>query len=184
MSPEDANTTLFGDTLACEEQLRAAFSAHLLTPGLVESLCARADIHLSAIAVIEDSRNEEEDSSQGLAMRRMEAKLDLLLTLVGGLYQSSQSDPHVVLRWSALGASLDDQAPQAEGITGLFRVQAAPWLPEPLELPATVIASQSSGDKARLWLRFEPLTTNTASALERHLFRQHRRAIAERRRNA
>jgi hypothetical protein len=63
-------------------------------------------------------------------------------------------------------------------------VQAAEWLPSPLILPATVIALEPEGSSGlhALWLRFESLTPALEAALERHLFRVHRRAVAESRR--
>jgi hypothetical protein len=182
MSASHAEATLFGDALACEDTLRAAFLPQPVDPLVLDALCARAEIHLSAIAIIEDSRNEEEEGAQGLALRRIEAKLDLLLTLVGGLNQRATHDPAVPVRWSAKGACLPVAAPLEAGQAGLFRIQAAAWLPEPLTLPARVIAVDTDAAAGPVaWLAFEPLPEPTRSALERHLFRQHRRAIAERR---
>ena len=186
MNRDGADDALFGGALSCEESQRAGFSAHAVDPALAEDACIRAEACLHAIAVIEDSRNDDEDgSAQSLALRRIEARLDLLTALVGALARREQADAPVFLRWSAVGACLPVPAPVAEGSTGTFRVQAAAWLPEPLELPATVIASHADRDGTpRAWLRFGPLTAGASAALERHLFRQHRRAIAEKRRQA
>ena len=92
------------------------------------------------------------------------------------------SDPIRALRWSALGVCMPSDTATAPGTTGIFRIQPSDWLPEALELPATVLASVTDGDGPQLWLRFGPLTPPLESALERHLFRVHRRAIAESRR--
>ena len=180
MNPERADAILFGDALACEDVQRAAFLPQPLAPAWLETTCARAEIHLSAIAIIEDSRNEEEEGTQGLALRRIEAKLDLLLTLVGNLNAQANADPRVPLKWSAQGVHMPAGGGCAEGSTGLFRMQATPWLPEPLVLPAVVIAC-AAGDDGNLgqWLQFGPLPDATRAALERHVFRQHRRAVAE-----
>ena len=185
MNRDGADDVLFGAALSCEESQRAAFVAHDVDPALAEAACVRAEACLHAIAVIEDSRTDDEDGPQSLALRRIEARLDLLTALVGALARRDQPDPLVPLRWSAVGACLPAQAAETEGTTGTFRVQAAAWLPEPLELPAIVIASHADRDGTpRLWIRFGPLTAGAAAALERHLFRQHRRAIAEKRRQA
>ena len=85
-------------------------------------------------------------------------------------------------RLRALGVCVSSDAAAAPGTTGLFRIQPSDWLPESLELPATVLASVTDGAGPQLWLRFGPLTPALESALERHLFRVHRRAIAESRR--
>ena len=101
---------------------------------------------------------------------------------MGGLNQRATHDPAVPVRWSAKGACLPAAAPLEAGQAGLFRIQAAAWLPEPLTLPARVIAVHTDVAAGLVaWLAFEPLPEPTRSALERHLFRQHRRAIAERR---
>ncbi|WP_028839334.1 PilZ domain-containing protein [Thermomonas fusca] len=180
MNREHADAALFGDALACEDLQRAAFVPQQLDPAWLETVCSRAEIHLSAIAIIEDSRNEEEEGPQGLALRRIEAKLDLLLTLVGNLNAQANADPRVLLRWSAQGVRMPAGNACVEGSTGLFRMQATPWLPEPLVLPAVVLACAPSDDGTpSQWLQFAPLPDATRAALERHVFRQHRRAIAE-----
>ena len=177
-----ADAALFGDTLTCEETRRAAFMAQPVDEVLAEAACVRAEACLRAIAIIEDTGGEEDDTVQSPALRRIEARLELVMALLGSRLQQGQADPAVALRWSALGACLPVREAVAEGSTGLFRIQATPWLPEPLELPATVAACQpQENGKALLWLRFGPLSGTAISALERHLFRQHRRAIAERR---
>lgn len=182
MTPAVADAALFGETLTCEETRRAAFVAQPVDAVLAEAASVRAEACLRAIAIIEDTGGEEDDTVLSPALRRIEARLELVMALLGSRLQQGQADPVVTLRWSALGASFAVAAPLAEGCSGLFRIQATPWLPEPLELPATVAACQSGADgKALLWLRFGPLSEAATSALERHLFRQHRRAIAERR---
>jgi hypothetical protein len=45
-----------------------------------------------------------------------------------------------------------------------------------------VLAVESTDGHARAWLRFDPLPPALEALLERHLFRLHRRAVAERRR--
>lgn len=185
MNRDQADAVLFGDALACEETQRSAFSAQPVDAVAAEAACARAEACLHAIAVIEDSGNEDDESPQSPALRRIEARLELLMALVGALRHQGHADAVVPLRWSAVGARMPVETALAEGSTGMFRTQAAPWLAEPLELPATVMACQPGNNGAlHLWLRFGPLTEGAVSALERHLFRQHRRAIAERRRHA
>lgn len=185
MTPEAADALLFGEVLACQESVRAAFSPQILEPWQAQALCTRAERELAAIAVIEDSRTDEEDPAQGAALRRIEAKLDLLLALVGHLGRADAAAGEVLLQWSARGARLPAMPGAIVDGTGLFRIQAADWLPEPLVLPARVIArgaTQAARESDWLWLQFEPLMPTAASALERHLFRRHRRAVAERRR--
>ena len=79
-------------------------------------------------------------------------------------------------RLTALG-SLAGPSGKPEKIDELLR--------RPAELavrPKSVLAAESAAAGTQLWLRFEGLSTGLAAALERHLFRLHRREVAERRR--
>src|SRR5690606_21425841 len=116
------------------------------------------------------------------ALPRIEAKLDLLTTLVAGMCRREDVDPPAALQWSARGARLVLAEPPAPGSSGLFRVRPADWLPSALLLPATEIAREAGADGVRCWLRFDALPVTLEAALERHLFRIHRRAVAESRR--
>jgi hypothetical protein len=183
MTPEQAETQLFEQTLSSTVCLRAGFSPQTLAADEAERLCGQAEAQLNAIALVEDSHAEEDEPIPGGAtLRRLEAKLDLLISLVAGLAHARQTDPPMSLRWSARGACFAHPQALPPGSRGVFRLQAAVWLPEPLSLPAVVLASQPDTDGGRLWVQFDPLTPTLAAALERHLFRLHRRAVAERRR--
>lgn len=179
MTPADADRALFGDALACTQQRPAAFVPGTLDAPASNALCLRAEAFLQSVAAIEDSRVDEpeEHGAAGLALHRIEARLDLLTALVARLAQRDGGDAWQPVRWSALGAHLPAAGAFDAGACGVLRIQPCDWLPEPLQLPATVIASDASG----AWLRFEPLTPGLTQALERHLFRMHRREIAGRR---
>ena len=66
----------------------------------------------------------------------------------------------------------------------MLRVHLDPRLPQPLELPARLVGTERLGPECLAWLRFEDLGDALESALERHVFRRHRRAVAEARRQA
>lgn len=180
MTPDEADATLFADALACEETRPVAFNAVVLDPAALQAACARAEAVLQSVALVEDSRAPEEadDRSPGsLALQRIEARLDLLTLLVARLARRDD-DPPRALRWSALGARVVlGPAPEA-GTSGLLRIQPCEWLPEALELPATILATDAAGTA---WLRFDTPGPALTAALERHLFRVHRREIAGRR---
>lgn len=190
MNADNARALVFGDSLACEEVRPATFVAGALEVTVERIACLRSDALLRAIAVVEDSRSddgEERGSAQELAMQRVEAKLDLLTSLVATLVNRQEHhDRPRPMRWSALGVCLAvDPATAAAatpGTEGVFRVQPCDWLPETLQLPATVLANVADDSGHHLWLRFQRLPAGLSSALERHLFRVHRRAIAESRR--
>lgn len=178
-SPAEADRRLFDDTLACEELRPAAFVAR--SPQPLPVLAASGEALLRALTVVEDGPRPEEPESGDHALPRIEAKLDLLTALVAGLCRSDE-DPLRALRWSARGASLVlDDAPE-DGASGLFRVRPADWLPSTLLLPASVIAREAGAAGTRVWLAFDALPAQLEAALERHLFRIHRRAVAESRR--
>ncbi|MDQ3206506.1 MAG: PilZ domain-containing protein [Pseudomonadota bacterium] len=187
MNAEAAREALFGDSLACEETRPAAFAVGCLDLAAAKMASARAEGLLRALAIVEDSRiDDTEDHGAGdLALHRIEAKVDLLMTMMATLSQGSdRHDPARAVRWSAIGACLQSAGEVAPGTQGIFRIQPSDWLPESLVLPATVLnhSSEGAGGESLLWLRFGALAPNLQSELERHLFRVHRRAIAEQRR--
>ena len=181
MNPATADAALFADALACDEHRPAAFVPGGLDGIALHALCARAEAFLQAVAVVEDSRADEPDehSPTALALRRVEARLDLLTVLVASLARREGGDPSRSLRWSATGARLHDAGAFEPGTAGQFRIQPCDWLPEALVLPARVAAADAGS--RTLWLHFDRLTPGLTQALERHLFRVHRREIAGRR---
>lgn len=188
MNGHAGRESVFGDALACGELRPAAFVAGTGDAEADRLACLRSEALLRAIAVVEDSHGREEPEERGLhdlAVQRIEAKLDLLSALVASLVNRQVgSDPVRPLEWSAHGACLVlPEAPTAApGQPGMLRVRPCDWLPETLELPATVVGVDHDGDGHQLWLRFIHHSPALTGALERHLFRIHRRAVAESRR--
>ena len=178
-TPADAEELLFGDSLACEELRPASWLPRPRRPD--PALASSGEALLRALAVLEDGPRPEEPETGDHALPRIEAKLDLLTTLVASLCRHDDADPVRFLRWSARGACLVLADPP-EGDSGLFRVRPADWLPSTLVLPATEIAREHTSEGVRCWLRFDALPLGLEAALERHLFRIHRRAVAESRR--
>jgi len=173
----NAEVALFDHVLSCEADLPADFS-----PGAGRGRPAHAQALLRAVAMIEDmgahERQHEHDELPPFN-QRMEAKLDLNLLLLGRvLEQTTPFLPVRHVRWSLRGARLqwlEDEARLAMVETeGTLRIQLCDWLPEPLQLPARVLAA----DSAHIWLHFPAFAPALSDALERHLFRQHRRQIA------
>jgi hypothetical protein len=179
-----AETALFDDTLACEAVLPAEFA-----PGPGKGQPQQAEALLHGLAQVEDLRGEdggEEKRGELPALaQRMDAKLDLVLALIGRLVrQSAPPLAALPLRWSARGLrlTLADAVDHLPGTAGVVRLQPSEWLPDTLELPVTVAASATVDGRPTLWLRFGPLPNALEEALERHLFRMHRREVAARRR--
>lgn len=180
-----AETELFNDTLSCELSLPAVFEANakVRRPGSAEML-------LRSIALVEDARNADDGSDDrndnSLQLQRLEARLDLTLVLLGRLLQrESPAAGPVALRWSRHGLRLqrDQLASIAPGTPGIVSLQPAEWLPDAIELPVVVIAEADTGQGPQLWLRLETQNEALLAAVERHLFRLHRKQIADSRRN-
>ncbi|HEY4561136.1 MAG TPA: PilZ domain-containing protein [Lysobacter sp.] len=186
MNAEAAREALFGDAIASEDARPLA-----ILPALPEArqraALARGEALMRALALVDEARaDESEDSGSDPALRRLEAKVDLLVGLVGALIQRDQpADPVRTLHWSSRGASLvpgDGEPAPAIGASVVLRLQPSDTLPEALHIPAHVLSVDTVDGADRVWLRFAPLPPNLEALLERHLFRLHRRAVAERRR--
>lgn len=188
MSVEAARQALFGDALASEETRPAAVIPDPGDEGRQRVALVRTEALLRALAVLEESRADESDERTPVdqSVRRLEAKVDLLIGLVGSLLQRDQpADPVRCLQWSARGVAIE--LPGADpalvpGAPALFRIQPADALPEAMLLPGRVLAVEASPAGRRVWLEFAPVPPALEALLERHLFRVHRRAIAGSRR--
>lgn len=78
-----ADTELFADTLSCELRLPAGFHV-TADPGSH----ATAETLLRSLGQVEDLRSEDSSEERGelpLLVQRMDAKLDLILALIGRL---------------------------------------------------------------------------------------------------
>ena len=179
-----AESELFDETLSCELALPAEFriGSAVIRPGTAETL-------LRSVALVEDARSDDghdDRSDATLQVQRLEAKLDLVMVLLGRLVrQSAQDLPLRPLRWSRRGIRIEQgmRTGAAAGSQGVIRLQPSDWLPDHIDLPVVIVAEAANGAGAHyLWLRFEGLSDALEMALERHLFRLHRRQIAEARR--
>ena len=180
---DEAEARLFGDSLSCDVELPVA-----VEPASSRGRQAQAITLLSALAQIEDLRKKddagEEHGDLPLLAQRMDAKLDLILALVGRLASHADGLPEHPVRWSSAGLRIDlDRAGDLTAGTGVIvRLQPADWLPDHLELPARVVARRDGDGVTRIWLAFADLRADLVEALDRHLFRLHRRQVAEQRR--
>jgi len=178
----DAERRLFADTLSCELDLPVAVTA---SEGRGRQ--AQAATLLASLAQLEDLRKDdgEEHGDLPLLAQRMDAKLDLILALLGRLASRTDALPMRRLRWSRHGLRVDfDGAPPSLSTRDavVLKLQPAEWLPDHVELPAVVLDQADLARGARLWLGFSDLRADLSEAIDRHLFRLHRRQIAEQRR--
>ncbi len=181
-----AETELFEDTLFCDVALPAAFE-----PGSTATRAGAAEMLLRSVALVEDSRGGDEGDERGgegsQQLQRLEARMDLALVLLGRLLrQSIPALPLRPVRWSRRGLRLElgQRTGAAPGSAGIVRLQPADWLPDHIELPVQVLGEAASGNGGiYLWLRLQAAGDALETVLERHLFRLHRRQVADSRRS-
>ena len=138
---------------------------------------------LQAMAVFEEApRDVASDANQpGHELQHLEAKTDVLLSLVGMLIadrQSEVTEHSMVLR----AASVEWTGPAGEGLergdTGYIQLYANPMLPLPLRLPARIVGTTERNGTRWLLTRFESLVPAVANGMEKLVFRRHRRQVA------
>jgi len=179
-----AESQLFDETLSCELSLPADFRV-----GSTRGRQAAAEALLRGLAQVEEWRNDDGPEDRGdlpPLVQRMDAKLDLMLALLGRLARQAHAElPLRPVRWSRRGMRLEtgQRSGASVGAAGVLALQPGEWLPEAIELPVRVLAEAASGTGGCfLWLLFDDLEPGLEAVLERHLFRLHRRQIAETRR--
>lgn len=182
-SADAAEAQLFGDALACDLEVAASFQPGMPSPAALQGAVAT----LRAVATIEDAGTQTADERHEAhqPLQRVEAKIDLMLGLLGRL--AERDGPHMPIlpvRWSYRGMRLEpamSPAGAVPGASGTLVLRPATWLAADIELPARVLASADADGRHCLWLAFESMPDALADAMERHLFRLHRRQVAAQR---
>ena len=174
---------LFGDALSCESEIPVAYRSHAPEAQSTDRAVEHAELVLKSLALIEEAPHEdgEEHAAEKAHLQRLEAKLNLVLETLSGILRRERSDlPQQRFRWSRFGAEIlhpGGEPPEK----GFLLLQPLAWLPQRLELPVICIAREAQADGGhRVWLRFSPQPASLQQALERHLFRLHRRELAKR----
>lgn len=193
MNAREADTQLFEGILWCS--LEVPVSLMPLASTGIDAASDAAIRLLHAVALVEDNPPEETNNDHAAGDRaqlRLEAKLDLALGLLARMLVRDESGhpARVPLRLSHRGACLEFPAAgstpilPAPGSHVMLALPAAAWLPRDLELPASALyAERTPAGAIRLWLAFAGTDDGLGDALDRHLFRLHRRAIAHERRH-
>lgn len=135
---------------------------------------------MKAMAAMEEhSRDIVDESSQlGQELHRVEAKIDLVLSMLSRMSSEQQTLPPSIpvtvratgLQWEEPPANL----PLADGDRGVVAIYLYPGLPLPVRLPATFKVLEDGS----AMLVFTDLVAEVRNTLERHVFRHHRRAVA------
>ena len=139
---------------------------------------------LEAVTAVEEIASDhpqpEEQRELYQELRRMDAKLHLLLDMVSRLLATEDRFPrrHTVrIAVDCIDIAQDGFGPGV-GDTGVLSLYLHPAIPMPLLLPGHMV--DAIEDDAGRWLRFEPAALSEAEsdALARYVFRHHRRGIA------
>ncbi len=138
---------------------------------------------LQAMAVFEEAPRDASSDADPTAqeLHHLEAKIDVLLSLMGGLIaeRSNSAAAHsLVLRAGSLEWSGPDSAHCDAGDSGYAMLYLNPSLPLALRLPARIVGSVERGGSRWLLTRFEHLTPAVQTGMEKLVFRRHRRQIA------
>lgn len=174
-----ANWDEFEQRVSCEENLHADCEplAWPPSPARLQQLAERNANTLVAIAALEERRADtgEDDSPLMQEMLRVDAKLNVLVEIVNNLLvPGSMLPPRQLLRFNAIGVVLPaGLAPAGDGL--LLRIRFDLCRSLPLEFAARV---ERQFDDGRVFVAFAPLGDALGDAIERLVFRHHRRKVA------
>lgn len=128
-----------------------------------------------------DSLDEALPRAQDLV--RLEARLNLLLAAVGELLAIQRPPPPVRgVRLAGHWIEWDAPVPPAPGEVVAVGLYLNPCVPDPITLPARVEAvTAGAGEHARVRAALLEAPATVRNALEKLIFRYHRRRIAEQR---
>ena len=172
------------DGLALHDFLPLAWEPSPLSdPAELEHYNQETARALQALALFEEAPKEISTDAvpKGQELLHLEAKVDVLLSLVTRLVSHQQGLPkrhNTVLR----ADTLEWTGPSAEqartGDTGVIIIYPTPMLPMPFRLAGRVVSTvERAGIKWRL-TRFENLSPLVSVGLEKLVFRRHRRQVA------
>jgi hypothetical protein len=170
----------FDQRLSSEEYLHADSEplAWPPAPELLQRLAERNANTLATLAALEERRADagDDDSPLMQEMLRMDAKLTALVEIVNQLLVPAATlPPRQNLRFNAVGALLPAAlVPPGEGLLLRLRFDACRSLP--LEMAARV---GQRCDDGRFFAAFAAQGEAQGDAIERLVFRHHRRRVAE-----
>lgn len=180
----DNITQRFAQQLAYEGELRIEWQPLVALP-TGEALMRLRDANLTVlnlVSAVEEHHADGADDEGGGELVRLDAKVNLLLELVQRLVARDQRPPAGLrVRFNAHGVSVaqSDRLLSEQWVTVFIHLDACRAMP--LELPAQVVALP---DQAQVLLAFQDIGPAIEEALDRLVFRYHRRQIAIDRRNS
>ncbi|MEO7051186.1 MAG: PilZ domain-containing protein [Rhodanobacter sp.] len=170
----------FEQRVSVEELLHLATEplAWPVAPARALALAERNGNTLAAIAALEERRvdSAEDDNPLVQEMRRMDAKLTALVDIVNRLLAPTDTLPgRRLVRFNARGAVIPTElVPVGEALLLSLRFDHCRSLP--LELAAQ---PERQLDDGRTFVAFTALNDAQGDAIERLVFRHHRRKVAD-----
>jgi hypothetical protein len=178
---EGVDTVVLYDQLAYHDVLPVQWLALPAPPDRFELIgLEEANILLlqACISVEEHPVRDKNEELGALAgeIARLDFKLNLVMQLLSKLVARGKMPPATTINFNGIGASWTCVGdPPLVGANGLLRVQLRSTLPQPLELPAEVVAVEGSNAK----VKFPVLSEALVELIQRLAFLRHRRQIAD-----
>ena len=183
---QDASWQDYSERVTYDDGLHASCVALPEPPGDLQRAAMR-DRNLSVLgtlAVFNERRSDvaDEESPVGQDMQRLDSKLNVLMAMLDQLLQrDAELPPRVRVSFNAIGALLPVALWPAGQDHALVRLHFDGCLALPLEM---VARRGQERDADHVFVVFESMDEATCDAIERLVFRHHRRKVAERRSTA
>lgn len=139
------------------------------------------DRFMNILPVLDEPESHLQESKLPSAeIARLETKLDLILEMLGEIFQQRKPLPaQVPFQLSARGITwLEASPPDRESYIEL-QIYLSPQLFVPLNLLAQVTMVEDKGSTHRVQAKFVGIDESIQEWLEKYIFRQHRRAVAQ-----
>lgn len=134
---------------------------------------------LGTLAAFGERRSDvaDDESPMSQELLRLDNKLNVMMAMLDQLLQRGANLPsRQFIRFNAVGALLPAVMWPARTERGLLKLHFDGCMALPLELPARLMRER---DADHVFIAFESLDDATRDALERLVFRHHRRKVAE-----
>lgn len=183
---QDASWQAFSERVTYDDGLHVGCAALSAPLGDLQRTAMR-DRNLSVLgtlAVFNERRSEagDEENPAAQEMQRLDSKLNVLMAMLDQLLQrDAQLPPRVRVSFNAIGALLPASLWPEGQTQALVRLHFDGCLALPLELLAQRAQER---DADHIFVAFESMDETTCDAIERLVFRHHRRKVAERRQTA
>ncbi len=180
---QDASWQVFSERVTYDDGLHVSCAALTEPLGDLQRAAMR-DRNLSVLgtlAVFSERRGEPADEENPVAqdMQRLDSKLNVLMAMLDQLLQRGAELPaRFPVSFNAVGALLPTSVWPAGQAQALVRLHFDGCLALPLELVARRVQER---DADHVFVSFETMDEATCDAIERLVFRHHRRKVAERR---